>query len=106
MSTSGQVQGNDVQNTSAGTTSVVQTSVIPADAEHGPTDFLSGIVRVFLESNLSIMLIIFSLLAGVAALLVTPREEDPQIVVPLADVFVQFPRAFGCRSGTADFDAS
>jgi len=26
-----------------------------------------------------------------AALFVTPREEDPQIVVPLADVFVEFP---------------
>ena len=26
-----------------------------------------------------------------AALVVTPREEDPQIVVPLADVFVNFP---------------
>lgn len=69
----------------------MQTPEIPAASEHGPTDFLSGIVRIFLESNLSIMLIVFSLLAGIAALLVTPREEDPQIVVPLADVFVQFP---------------
>lgn len=54
-------------------------------------DLLSQIVRIFLESNLSIILIVFSLLLGAAALLITPREEDPQIVVPLADVFVQFP---------------
>jgi multidrug efflux pump subunit AcrB len=60
----------------------------PLDRHRDP---LSRFVRVFLESNLSIILIVFSLLLGAAALLVTPREEDPQIVVPLADVYVQFP---------------
>jgi multidrug efflux pump subunit AcrB len=59
--------------------------------DDGHTDVLSGIVRIFLNSNLSIILIVFSLIIGVAALLITPREEDPQIVVPLADVYVQFP---------------
>lgn len=54
-------------------------------------DFLSGIVSIFLRSNLSVMLIIFSLIVGAAALAITPREEDPQIVVPLADVYVNFP---------------
>ncbi len=57
----------------------------------GHTDVLSGVVRIFLNSNLSMILIIFSIIIGTAALLITPREEDPQIVVPLADVFVQFP---------------
>ncbi|MFO0870301.1 MAG: efflux RND transporter permease subunit [Pirellulales bacterium] len=52
---------------------------------------LSKLVSIFLESNLSLILIVFSMLVGVAALIVTPREEDPQIVVPLADVFVRFP---------------
>jgi multidrug efflux pump subunit AcrB len=55
------------------------------------SDVLSQLVRVFLESNLSIILIVVALVAGAAALFVTPREEDPQIVVPLADVFVDFP---------------
>lgn len=54
-------------------------------------DFLSGIVRLFLHSKLSIILIVFSLVVGAAALAVTPREEEPQIVVPLADVYVDFP---------------
>jgi multidrug efflux pump subunit AcrB len=57
----------------------------------GHTDVLSGVVRAFLHSNLSIILILFSLIIGVSVLLITPREEDPQIVVPLADVYVQFP---------------
>ncbi|MEX2185161.1 MAG: efflux RND transporter permease subunit [Pirellulales bacterium] len=60
----------------------------PHDAPH---DALSRLVRIFLDSNLSIILIIFSLLLGAAALVVTPREEDPQIVVPLADIHVNFP---------------
>jgi multidrug efflux pump subunit AcrB len=54
-------------------------------------DLLSRIVHLFLQSNLSAMLIVFSLLVGAAALFVTPREEDPQIIVPLADVHVSFP---------------
>jgi multidrug efflux pump subunit AcrB len=59
--------------------------------EHGPTDFISGIVRAFLDSNLSIILIIAASLLGLSALWFTPREEDPQIVVPLADIFVNAP---------------
>jgi len=62
---------------------------LPASAGH--RDWLSQIVRLFLDSRLSIVLIVFSLLLGAGALIVTPREEDPQIVVPLADVYVSFP---------------
>lgn len=62
-----------------------------ADLNEGPKDPLSHIVRIFLESNLSIILVVFSLIVGVAALLITPREEDPQIVVPMADIYVNFP---------------
>ncbi|WP_165219227.1 efflux RND transporter permease subunit [Aquisphaera insulae] len=57
----------------------------------GKHDFLNGIVHQFLNSNFSIILILVSLLIGLAALFVTPREEDPQIVVPLADVHVNAP---------------
>ncbi len=59
--------------------------------DHGKHDFLNGIVHQFLGSNFSIILIIVSLLIGLAALFVTPREEDPQIVVPMADVLVSAP---------------
>ena len=52
---------------------------------------INGIVRTFLNSNLSIVLVIIAVLSGVAALVITPREEDPQIVVPFADVLVAFP---------------
>jgi multidrug efflux pump subunit AcrB len=52
---------------------------------------LSGVVRTFLEGHLAPLLIITSLLAGTAALWLTPREEEPQIVVPVADVIVSYP---------------
>ncbi len=55
--------------------------------------FATRIVDRFLDGNLSVILILLSLLAGVAALTLTPREEEPQIVVPLADVYVHMPGA-------------
>lgn len=55
--------------------------------------FTAEIVRLFIVSKLSLLLLIASLLAGIAALLLTPREEEPQIVVPVADVFVSMPGA-------------
>ena len=51
------------------------------------------IVDLFLASNLSMLLLLASLAAGAVALLVTPREEDPQISVPLADMIIQMPGA-------------
>ncbi len=53
----------------------------------------SRIVEKFLTGHLSPLFFLASLLAGGMALLVTPREEEPQIVVPFADVFVRFPGA-------------
>jgi len=50
-------------------------------------------VKVFLTSRLSILFVIASLLSGVLALLVTPREEEPKIVVPVADILVNAPGA-------------
>ena len=53
--------------------------------------FVGGIIEAFLKGNLAILLIIIALVAGAAALILTPREEEPQIVVPLADVMVMYP---------------
>ena len=52
-----------------------------------------SIVRVFTTSHLSLLFLLISLVAGAVALSLTPREEDPQIIVPVMDVFVQVPGA-------------
>ncbi|MBF0303931.1 MAG: efflux RND transporter permease subunit, partial [Desulfamplus sp.] len=54
---------------------------------------ISKFVEKFLDGKLSIMFIIVSVCLGVAALLVTPKEEEPQIVVPMADIYVSAPGA-------------
>ncbi len=54
---------------------------------------LTRIVRLFLSSRLSIMLILFSLCLGAFSIYITPKEEEPQIVVPMADIYVQAPGA-------------
>ncbi|AAU91638.1 AcrB/AcrD/AcrF family protein [Methylococcus capsulatus str. Bath] len=53
----------------------------------------AAIVRIFITSKLSLVFLIASFMLGAAALLLTPREEEPQIVVPVADVFVRAPGA-------------
>ena len=53
--------------------------------------FITKIVELFLRSKLAIILIIISMFLGMAALLLTPKEEDPQIVVPMADVVIVAP---------------
>jgi len=54
---------------------------------------VARIVKVFLQGHLSILLILLTLVAGGVALWITPREEEPQIVVPLADVMIRLPGA-------------
>ena len=55
---------------------------------------LSGnIAKTFIQSKLTLLLMIASLLIGGYSVLLIPREEEPQIEVPTADVFVRFPGA-------------
>ncbi|RMG69320.1 MAG: efflux RND transporter permease subunit, partial [Nitrospirae bacterium] len=51
------------------------------------------IAKAFLRSKLTPLIVITALLLGVFAIIKTPREEEPQIVVPMIDVFVQYPGA-------------
>ncbi len=55
--------------------------------------WITRVVEAFLQGNLSVLLIFISLIAGAVSLWVTPREEDPQIVVPIADVLISMPGA-------------
>ncbi|MBC8369983.1 MAG: efflux RND transporter permease subunit [Planctomycetes bacterium] len=54
---------------------------------------IAAIVDVFLSGHMAILLAVAALLLGVAAIFLTPREEEPQIVVPMADVHVMVPGA-------------
>jgi len=52
---------------------------------------LDRLVAYTLGGGLPKALFVLGLLVGVISLLYTPREEEPQIVVPVVDVFVQAP---------------
>src|SRR3990170_3038895 len=51
------------------------------------------IARFFQESQLTPLLALVAFLLGVFAVAVTPREEEPQINVTMANVFIPFPGA-------------
>ncbi|WP_435685645.1 efflux RND transporter permease subunit [Sedimenticola selenatireducens] len=55
---------------------------------------ISGrIAERFLSTEITPLLALVGLLLGLFAILVTPREEEPQINVTFADVFIPFPGA-------------
>ncbi|KVW97278.1 efflux RND transporter permease subunit [Thiobacillus denitrificans] len=55
---------------------------------------LSGrTARFFLTSQLTPLIALIAALLGLFAILVTPREEEPQINVTMANVFIPFPGA-------------
>ncbi|HWR76826.1 MAG TPA: efflux RND transporter permease subunit, partial [Thiobacillus sp.] len=55
--------------------------------------FSGRIARFFLTSQLTPLIALIAALLGLFAILVTPREEEPQINVTMANVFIPFPGA-------------
>ena len=53
----------------------------------------TGLAQTFINSKITPLLILATLLLGMFALMLTPREEEPQIVVPMIDVMVMMPGA-------------
>jgi multidrug efflux pump subunit AcrB len=49
--------------------------------------------RFFLRSPLSPLFYVAMLMMGLLGLVMTPRQEDPQISVPMIDIMVQYPGA-------------
>ena len=52
---------------------------------------IDKLVRYALRGGLPRLIFFLGLAAGTIALLYTPREEEPQLVVPMVDVLVQAP---------------
>jgi multidrug efflux pump subunit AcrB len=52
-----------------------------------------SIARAFIHSKLTPLFIIAAFALGAASLWRIPREEDPQIIVPMVDIFVPMPGA-------------
>lgn len=63
---------------------------IKDESKLGPAGKLA---KLFVTSRLTPLLIIASILLGVMAVWLTPREEEPQIRVPMVDIMIPFPGA-------------
>ena len=57
------------------------------------TGLAGKIAQAFIDSKLTLLLMIAFLAIGAYAVWLTPSEEEPQIDVPMADIFVGYPGA-------------
>ncbi|HET9011076.1 MAG TPA: efflux RND transporter permease subunit, partial [Gemmatimonadaceae bacterium] len=58
-----------------------------------PTGLAGRLAATFVHSKLTPLVILASLLLGVYAVVALPREEEPQIIVPMFDVAIAMPGA-------------
>ena len=58
-----------------------------------PLGIAGRVARAFIDSKLTPLLVITSVLLGLFAVIMLPREEEPQIKVPMIDVMVTMPGA-------------
>ncbi len=64
------------------------------EASHPSSLGLAGqMAKVFIDSKLTPLIVVASVLLGLAAIVLLPREEEPQIQVPMIDVMVEMPGA-------------
>jgi multidrug efflux pump subunit AcrB len=63
------------------------------NAPQGPLGIAGRIAHTFIDSKLTPLLIIASVLLGLGSVVLLPREEEPQIKVPMIDVLVSMPGA-------------
>ncbi|MCG2588543.1 efflux RND transporter permease subunit [Rhodohalobacter sulfatireducens] len=57
------------------------------------TGFAGKIAQAFIDSKLTLLLMVAFLAIGIYGVWLTPSEEEPQIDVPMADIFVGYPGA-------------
>ena len=57
------------------------------------------IASAFITSKITPLLVVATLFIGIVSIVMTPKEEEPQIVVPMVDIFVPYP---GATSGDVE----
>ena len=71
----------------------IQTHTLKTETHAVPLGMAGRMARTFIDSKLAPLVVVASILLGVLAIVATPREEEPQIIVPMMDVFVRMPGA-------------
>lgn len=60
---------------------------------HHALGMAGSMAKVFITSPLSLLLLLAFFAVGILGMWITPRQEDPQISVPMVDIFVRYPGA-------------
>lgn len=55
--------------------------------------FAGRLANYFIDSKLTPIIILVSLALGLFAIVATPKEEEPQIIVPMIDIMIAYPGA-------------
>lgn len=63
------------------------------NAPRGAHRLAGRIAHAFIQSKLTPLAIVAALVLGAFSIVQTPREEEPQIAIPMLDIFVQMPGA-------------
>jgi len=64
-----------------------------SEQDNKPLGISGRIAQQFLQSEITLLLALLGLFLGLFAIMVTPREEEPQINVTFANVFIAYPGA-------------
>ncbi|NTU52162.1 MAG: efflux RND transporter permease subunit [Chlorobiaceae bacterium] len=51
------------------------------------------LAKQFINSKITPLIMLAALLVGIMATFMTPREEEPQIIVPMVDIYIPYPGA-------------
>lgn len=62
----------------------------PQSNNNKPLGIAGGLAKAFIHSPLSPMLLIGCFILGIMGMILTPRQEDPQISVPMVDIFIRY----------------
>jgi len=61
--------------------------------ENDKKNLAEKIASGFITSKITPLLVIATIFIGLVSIIMTPKEEEPQIVVPMVDIFVPYPGA-------------
>jgi multidrug efflux pump subunit AcrB len=67
------------------------------EVENKSLGIAGGIASTFIDSPITPLMMLAALFIGLLGLMFTPRQEDPEISVPMVDIFVQYPGASGAQ---------
>ncbi|KAG1648288.1 Nodulation protein NolG [Nymphon striatum] len=82
-----------INNPPAGASSVADQETRETENSKHSLGLAGGMAKAFITSPLALLLLIAFLALGILGMQMTPRQEDPQISVPMVDIFVKYPGA-------------